>query len=108
MDIKEKQLYKQKADILKALAHPIRLAIIDILTEKEKTVEEIVHLLKERQSNVSKHLSILKKVGIVDDIKVGLNKIYYLKYGCISNFSFCVNETLKQKLKEQKKLARYL
>lgn len=108
MNNKEKELYKQKADILKALAHPVRLAIVDVLIEKQQTVEEITKLLKERQSNISKHLSILKKTGIVDNKKVGLNRIYYLKYDCISKFSFCVNETLKQKLKEQKQLVRYL
>ncbi len=108
MNLKTKELYRQKTEILKALAHPTRLAIIDILTNSEKTVEEIRKILGEKQSNISKHLSVLKRSGIVDDRKVGLHRFYYLKYKCVSNFSFCVNETLKYQLKEKKKFAKYL
>jgi len=57
MNKKEQQLYNLKAEILKAIAHPIRLAIIDFLTDGEKTVNEITKWVNSSQSNVSKHLS---------------------------------------------------
>jgi len=104
MNKKEQQLYNLKAEILKAIAHPIRLAIIDFLTDGEKTVNEITKWVNSSQSNVSKHLSVLKKIGIIGDRKEGLNKFYYLKILCVTNFSLCVNQTLKKKVEHEKKL----
>jgi ArsR family transcriptional regulator len=108
MKTTDKELYKHKAEILKSLSHPLRLAIIDILNKAEKSVEEITTILQEKQSNVSKHLFILKKSGIVDNKKVGLKRFYYLKYSCIIKFSLCVEETIKQKFKDEKNLIKHL
>lgn len=102
----DKDIYKERAEILKALAHPVRLGIVDFLSEGEKTVTELMKLLKQSQTNVSKHLSILKRVGIVDDFKEGLNRFYYLKIPCVSDFSVCTVKTLKTKFKLSKKLIK--
>ena len=104
MTEKEKELYKLKADILKTVAHPIRLAIIDFLESGEKSVNDIIRWTGGSQSNVSKHLSILRKVGIIDDRKEGLNRFYYLKIPCVTNFSTCVTETLKDRIKQDRKI----
>ncbi|MCM8766779.1 MAG: metalloregulator ArsR/SmtB family transcription factor [Candidatus Omnitrophica bacterium] len=104
MDKREKELYRKKGEILKAISHPIRLAIIDLLKNSEKSVAEIVNIIGSSQSNISKHLSILKKVGIVDDKKEGLNRIYYLRLPCVINFSLCVAETLRKKIELDRKL----
>jgi len=104
MDKKEKDKYKLKAEILKSIAHPLRLAILDLLKNKERNVEEIIKILNEKQSTISKHLAVLKKAGIVDDKKIGLYRFYYLKIPCVFNFSICVSQTLKEKIKLEKKL----
>jgi ArsR family transcriptional regulator len=104
MDKKEKELYKVKADILKAISHPIRLAIIDFLKNGEKSVTDIVKWIGGTQSNISKHLSVLKKAGIVDDRKEGVSRFYYLRIPCVINFSSCVSETLRKKVEQDKKI----
>ncbi len=68
--------YSFHADILKALAHPTRLQILELLKEGEKCVCEIVPQLQMEQSNVSRHLNVLKKEGLVNSRKEGL-KVFY-------------------------------
>lgn len=68
--------YQYQADMLKALAHPTRLQILDLLKGGEKCVCKIVPELKMEQSNVSRHLNILKKEGLVSSRKEGL-KVFY-------------------------------
>lgn len=106
MKQEQKNVYKIKSEVFKALAHPVRVAILDLLINGEKTVEQISKDLSEKQSNISKHLSILKQAGIADNKKVGLNRFYFLKYPCVVKFSICVNETIKQELKQKKDLIK--
>lgn len=106
MDKKEKSQYKLKAEILKSIAHPVRLAIVDLLNNKKRSVEEITKILGEKQSTISKHLAILKKSGIVDDKKIGLYRFYYLKIPCAVNFSICVSQTLKEKIKLEERFLK--
>jgi ArsR family transcriptional regulator, arsenate/arsenite/antimonite-responsive transcriptional repressor len=84
----EKELYKMKAQVAKALAHESRLMMIDALYERDMCVNELTELVGADQSTVSKHLSVLKNAGIVHDRKERSNKIYYqLKVPTIQNFS---------------------
>ncbi len=69
-------LYNSRSDIFKALAHPTRLRILDLLRNGEQCVCEIFPALDMEQSNISRHLSILRKEGILSMRKEGLN-VYY-------------------------------
>lgn len=68
--------YFYQAELLKALAHPTRLQILDILKNGEKCVCVIVPELQMEQSNVSRHLNVLKKEGLLTSRKEGL-KVFY-------------------------------
>jgi len=70
---------KKKAQIFKALAHPIRLHIVEILLEDEKCVNDIRDLFDATQPNISQHLNILKYSGIVDFRQSGNLRCYYLQ-----------------------------
>ncbi len=97
----DKEVYQKKAQIFKALANPIRLEVIDTLTDGEKCVCEIVEKLKEyEQPHISKSLSKLKEAGLIQDRKDGLNVYYSLKYNCMSEFSSCLNKILKDEGKK--------
>jgi len=61
------QRYATRAEILKALAHPTRLFLVDRLSRREHCVCELVELVGVDFSTVSKHLSILKNAGFVTD-----------------------------------------
>ena len=67
------------ASFLKALGHPVRLQIARELMDGEKCVTEVENTVNISQANTSQHLSILKVNGIVDCIRKGNVKCYFLK-----------------------------
>ena len=69
----------RKAQILKALAHPTRLYIVEMLLEGEKCVNDIKDLFDVTQPNISQHLNILKFSGVVDYRQVKNLRCYFLK-----------------------------
>ncbi len=69
-------IYLYQAELLKALAHPTRLQILDLLKDGERCVCRIVPELQMEQSNISRHLNVLKKEGLVTSRKEGL-KVFY-------------------------------
>ena len=71
-----KELVEYRAEILKALAQPTRLKIIDFLRDGERCVCEIFPAISEEQSNTSRHLSMMLSAGVLSRRKEGL-KIYY-------------------------------
>lgn len=96
MQEKIKKKYEYHSEIIKALAHPARLFIVDFLSGGEKCVCKFTEELGLDQSTVSKHLSVLKKAGIVDSEKRGLNVYYRLKCPCIMNIFECVKSVNKE------------
>lgn len=101
MDKQTKELYKAKADVLKALGHPTRLWIAEQLSDGERCVCEFVKEIDADFSTVSKHLNILKQAGIVEDEKRGLNVYYRLKVPCILNSMSCVEAVISSRLQSQ-------
>ena len=73
----DRELYRMKAQVAKALAHESRLMIIEALYQKDMCVGELSELTQADQSTVSKHLSVLKNLGIVLDRKQRSNKVFY-------------------------------
>ncbi|SHE53353.1 transcriptional regulator, ArsR family [Desulfofundulus australicus DSM 11792] len=68
--------YEEKAELLKALAHPVRLCIVDGLLQNECNVTKIRECLELPQSTVSQHLSILKSRGIIKGRRRGTEICY--------------------------------
>jgi DNA-binding transcriptional ArsR family regulator len=68
--------YSLQSDILKALAHPTRLAILDVLRDGEQCVCHLEATLAVRQAYVSQQLITLKHAGLVESRRDGLN-LYY-------------------------------
>jgi ArsR family transcriptional regulator len=87
--------YEARARIIKALAHPTRLLIVEELSRGERCVCELRDLVGDDISTVSKHLTVLRQAGIVEDEKRGLQVWYCLKVPCILNFFGCVENVLK-------------
>ena len=71
-----KDLGRFKAEFFKALAHPLRIAILDALRKGELGVNELCTQLKAEQSNLSQQLGVLRSRNIVVGRKEGLN-VYY-------------------------------
>ena len=68
--------YVKESGILKALAHPVRLRIVEGLINNECNVDKIMRALKIPQSTASQHLALLKSRGIVNLRKEGVKTCY--------------------------------
>ena len=100
MDLMDKKTYQAKADVLKALAHPTRLWMVESLAQGERCVCEFVEAGGADFSTISKHLSVLKNAGIVSDDKRGKQVYYQLKVPCVLNFMNCVMAVLQSRANE--------
>ena len=101
MDAKTKMRLEARAKIVKAMGHPTRLFIVEELSRQSHCVCELTDMIGADTSTVSKHLSILKAAGIVQDEKRGMQVWYQLKVPCILNFFGCIEQVMKSKAKEQ-------
>ena len=95
------QKYELQAKILKALAHPTRLLIVDELCKKEHCVCELTDMIGADTSTVSKHLSVLRNAGIVGVEKRGTNVYYSLKIPCTATFLSCTKDVIQSRSREQ-------
>lgn len=71
-----KSTYKRNASIYRLLANPNRLEILNLLKIQELNVTQLVKLVKIRKSNISQHLSILRKLKLVKVRRTGKNAFY--------------------------------
>ena len=92
--------YEARARIIKALAHPSRLFIVEKLQEKPCSVGELTKMIGSDTSTISKHLSILKNESLVSDERQGTTIFYHLKCPCILNFINCIEEVLENKTQD--------
>ena len=95
MDTKTRARYEARAKILKAMAHPSRLLIIDELAAGERCVCDLTALVGADMSTVSKHLSVLKSAGLVSDEKRGLQVFYSLRVPCATSLFSCIEGVVK-------------
>ena len=90
MSSSEQQL-EYYADFFKALAHPTRIFIVQQLAGGEKCVCDLTAMIDAEMSTVSRHLSVLKNVGIVSNSKRANQVFYDLRTPCILNFLNCID-----------------
>lgn len=80
MKTTDQNVLNQKAEALKAIAHPVRMSIINHLVEKKQmNVTEIHDILNLEQATASHHLGILKNKGVLSAERDGKNTIYSIK-----------------------------
>jgi ArsR family transcriptional regulator len=105
MDANTQARFEARARILKALAHPSRLFMVDVLSQGERCVCELTEMVGADISTVSKHLSVLKSAGIVADEKRGLQVYYTLKTPCVLRFFDCVSDVMARSAADYVELA---
>lgn len=106
MDAKQQARWEARAQILKALSHATRLMIVDELAGGPRCVAELRDLVGGDMSTVSRHLSVLKNAGILDDHKKGVQVFYRLRTPCVMDFFGCVENVLTSNIQEQITLAK--
>ena len=101
MNSTKRTRYETRASISKALAHPIRLFMIEELSKKSHCVCELTEMVGLDVSTVSKHLSILKNAGLVNVEKKGKQVFYSLRMRCALNFLDCVENVLREQAQDR-------
>ncbi len=101
MDARTKAKFELRATIVKAMAHPTRLFIVEELSKQEHCVCELTEMIDADTSTVSKHLTVLKNAGIVKDEKRGTMVYYQLRCPCVLEFFGCIERVLETTAKEQ-------
>ena len=96
---------RRKADILKALAHPVRVRVFEALAVGEKTAGELVAITGEKEANTSRHLAVLRASGLVTTRKEGLNVYYSNSMPCLVPMLACVNQAVCSIADEHMKIA---
>ncbi|WP_277200862.1 ArsR/SmtB family transcription factor [Victivallis vadensis] len=83
---------KREAEVFKALGHPTRLWIVQQLADGEHCVCEFVEAVGADFSTISKHLSVLKQAGVIEDDKCGKSVYYRLACPCVLAMLDCVSK----------------
>lgn len=90
-----------RSGIIKAMAHPVRLMVIEYLKDGSRTFSEIFGLFGFDKSTISKHLLVLKEAGIVSSKKSGSDMIYTLEVPCVTDFFGCVTAVIENNVRRQ-------
>jgi DNA-binding transcriptional ArsR family regulator len=97
--------YEARARIAQALAHPTRLLLLEALKDREVCVCDLTALVGADQSTVSKHLAMLRSVGLVELREQGSMNFYRARCACLDGFFQCVENVLRENLRAQHQLA---
>ncbi len=97
-------IYQARADVAKAVAHPARMKIIDILSrDGEQCVSDLTEALQVSQPTVSKHLSVLKGAGLLGYVKEGLQVTYRIRTPCIAELFRCLDTILMEDFENRRR-----
>jgi ArsR family transcriptional regulator len=90
MTVSDMRRLERRASLLRSLAHPARLLIIEMLEASPRCAGELTEAIGSDKTTVSKHLAVLKRAGLVTDQKRGTYSEYSLVCGCVTHFIECI------------------
>lgn len=96
--------FQARARIMKALASPVRLMIVQELSRGERCICELQPLFPMNKSTLSRHVAALKNVGIVSERREGVRCFLKLQTPCILNVFDCAMGVIRAEAKRQAKL----
>lgn len=91
---------RTSAEIFKAMGHPSRLLILEMLASGDRTVTELMQAVGDNMSTVSRHLSVLRQAGLIDGRRAANQIFYYLKVPCIPRFIHCIDAEVQSRRSE--------
>lgn len=97
-------VYEMQANICHALSHPVRLYILDILSDGEMSSSQLLEVLEIPKANLSQHLSVLKEAGILKTRKDGAFQMLSLAIPKIKDACQLVKGILIDRLNEEQKV----
>ncbi len=103
-----RKIFEMQCQICKAMAHPLRLEIVDRLNRREMAASELISALETSKANLSKHMNLLIGAGIVDQRREGRQVYYNLAFPEIHEACTIMRSILFRRLKHGEKLASVL
>ena len=101
----QQKIFQMQCDICRALGHPLRMAIVDHLKDKETAAADLINALEISKANLSKHMSLLIQGGIVEARRDGRQIFYRLTDPDIQKACSIMSSILYRRLKRGEKLA---
>jgi len=99
-------MYSLQADLCKALAHPVRLQVLDLLSKREYSVEELAKLTGSGQSNLSQHLAALRQQKLVVPRRAGMNVYYALSNPKIADACMLIRRIMVELSEEEHRVVK--
>ncbi len=93
-------VYQMKAEFFRVLGHPVRVRVLELLEDGERTVSDLQQELQMDSSGTSQHLGVLRKHGILESRRVGTSVYYGIRDPCIFQLLAIAREILSSSLTE--------
>ncbi len=100
-----RKIFEMQCQICKAVAHPVRLEIVDHLSKREMGASDLIAALETSKANLSKHVNLLIQAGVVDQRRNGRQVYYHLSHPEIHEACSIMRSILYRRLKQGQKLA---
>lgn len=104
----EDTVVKLTADFFKILSHPARIKILYSLEQGERCVCDLLEDFDIEQSNLSQHLGMMKKQGIIDSRKEGQKVIYRIVYQSVMDVVGAAEKTLSEQISNSQSILKFL
>jgi ArsR family transcriptional regulator len=104
MSIVTTPLYQLKAEFFKTLGHPARIRVLELLSQREHAVGEMLSQVGIEAANLSQHLAVLRRAGLVTTRKEGSSVIYSLTTPEVAELLAVARQILTGVLSEQAQL----
>jgi DNA-binding transcriptional ArsR family regulator len=98
-------IYEMQAEICSALAHPVRLEILDLLSDGEKNSSQLLEILHIPKANLSQHLSVLKDAGLIRSRRESQFQYFQVAIPQIKEACSLVKKVLHEKMRSQERIA---
>ncbi len=103
--LESRKIFELQCQICKAMAHAVRLEIVELLHKREMSAAELLEALDSSKANLSKHMAILTQAGIVEASRDGRQVSYRLSHPQIHEACTIMRSILYQRLRQGEKLA---
>ena len=104
----ERELYRMQADIAQALAHPVRLRILDLVGDREVPYALLLDDVGVTKANLSQHLAVLRRAGVLTVRRDGVYVHYRLRFPEIKGLCSGMRDVLARHLDESGRRGRLL
>jgi len=98
-------LYPAKAELFRCLAHPVRIRVLELLSEREHAVHELLDQIDAEQSNLSQHLAVLRRAGLVEQSRENGEVVYSLLVPAVRDLLLAGRAVLRDRVQDTVELA---